>query len=299
MGDGVAMRVTNPTGYRWSAWRVLGALFILCIAAGCVASKESLLEKGESVDTGRREFDAYFEKVAVLRESVDKLDSDLYQLRQPITEQMDLDVDIPIGALMEETRKRIDRFRSYGILVTLRLTPIPKVLALKGSLEADDKDDADIKAIEESAVRAMQVFKEYSTLLDEASELESARAQLADRIDKLPPNIDKGRIETEIVGAGRVIKEAEAKLLRDTRTISHFLVGLAHVVDSGGSEDFDAKCEEAIVAVADGLKDKKKNEKKKARWRPRRGGKKPVGRPPTRPASKPPPKPAGGDDFEM
>jgi hypothetical protein len=174
--------------------------------------------------------------------------------------------------------------------MTLRLRPTPKVVDERGNLEAGEKQETLIKAIEESANRAMQSFEQYTALLDKASALEKKRGDLAERIDKLPPDVDKSAIEREIVGAGVVIRDSEDKLLRSTRTISHFLVGLVAASDTGATDARETRCDEAIAFHEENKK--KPKPRPRPRWRPPRGGARP------RPAA-PKPKPAGGGDFEM
>jgi hypothetical protein len=277
--------------------RNFGALLALLAVApttGCLFSTGSLIEKGESVETGRRRFDNYFEEVSALREKVDKLDSDLFPLRQPLVEELDVSVDIALGDLLEETKKRVTKAKDFGVSMTLRLRPTPTVVEGRGDVESEDKQATLIKAIEESANRAMQSFEQYSLLLDEASALDKKRAELAERIDKLPPDADKGLIEREIKGAGVVIRGTEKKLIKDTRTISHFLVGLVASVDTGATESHQTRCDEAIAFHEQNKKKPKPKPRGRPRWRPRPGGGRPAA-----PKPAPKPKPAGGGDFEM
>ncbi len=294
MGDCVAVSVTRKT---WSRRGLMmaAAAASLSQSTGCALfATDSLIEQGEPVDTGRRRFDAYFEAVGALRDKVDKLDSDLFPLRQPLVEELDLSVDVALGDLLDATRKRVGKMGDFGVTMTLRLRPTPTVVDERGELEADDKQESLIKAIEESANRAMQSFADYSALLDQANELDNKRAELAERIDKLPPDVDKDLVEREIVGAGIVLRESEKRLIKDTRTISHFLVGLVASVDTGAIGARQTRCEEAIAFQAENKKKKKKKAKPKGRprWRPRPG---------RRPAAppKPRPRPGGGGDFEM
>jgi hypothetical protein len=292
------MSLTNRR--QFSTIMVLGpSLFGSSVLGGCfLTTKSSKLEDGERVDTGRKSFDDYFAQVADLRDKVKELDSDLFPIRRPLVEEMDLDVDVALGRLLDETRKRVGKFKDYGITLSLLLRPTPKVLEERGSLEADQKDETLIKAIEESAVLAMQTFREYSMLLDQADALDKQRGPLADTIDKLPPDTDKGLVEREIVGAGRVLDKAEQKLLRDTRTLSHFLVGLVDAVDSGAMESHEQKCEDAIARKPAPVEQPKTKPKPRP-WRPppRPTG---AGTPPPTPTPTPPrPRPKPGGDFEM
>lgn len=289
MGNGAAVPVKNGSSPdRRVPRRTLGALLSLALLAGCIGGRDSLIEKGERVETGRRQFDAYFEEVGDLRDAVEKLDPDLFPLRQPLVEELDLSVDVALGDLLDATQKRVTKVRDFGISMTLQLRPTPRVIDERGELEADDKQETLIKAIEESANRAMQSYTQYSELLEKANELGKQRADLADRIDKLPPTVDKDLVEREIVGAGVVIRDAENKLLRNTRTISHFLVGLVTSVDTGATASHETRCAEAI-AFHEENKKKPQPKKPTPRWRPRPG---------TRPAA-PAPRPKPGGDFEM
>jgi vacuolar-type H+-ATPase subunit I/STV1 len=268
--------------------------FLLALSlttAACAGSRDSLLEQGERVDTGRREYDDYFGSVAELREQVDRIDSDMFKIRERLVEEMNLDVDIAIGHLLQATRERVNKAKDYGTALSLQLSPAPKIVIERGKLEAEDKDENLFTAIEQSAERAMDKYKAHAQLLELASELEAKRPTLADKIDKLPKNMadKKDLIETEIVAAGRVLSTAESKLLRVTRTLSHFLVGLVEAVNTGALENQVNKCDEAIAFFEENKAKKKKPKRKWGRKKWRR----PAGTP--RPA---PTQPAGGD-FEM
>ena len=102
-----------------------------------------------------------------------------------------------------------------------------------------------------------------------------------------------------------MLAKIEQKLLRDTRTIGHFMIGLAAVADTGARDGYDGKCDQAIAVVE---KQEKKKAESKKRWagrgrgrgRPRgRARPKGRGRPAPKPRPAPPTRPAGGGDFEM
>lgn len=291
------MRMKSPTG---RLLRLL-AMAMLLSSASCLARQESLLEKGERVDTGRRPFDTYFEEVDALRDEVDSLDSDLFPMRQPLTEHLGLDVDASLPKLLGETRTRATKLRDYGVSMNLGLTPLPKVLQVKGNLELDAKDEGLPEAIQEAAVRASDTFKKYQDLLVRAASLEEQRNKLADKIDQLPPGYAKRPlIETEIVAAGRVLEKAERKLAKDTRTIAHFLIGLVQAVDTGATELQSQKCDETVVATQE-----KGKKPPKSGWRPPPGPATARKGPPPAAVSRPAPvprpvptRPAAGD-FEM
>lgn len=288
MGNGVAVSVRPKTFNR----RGFGALLVLLTvpqSAGCLFSTGSLIEKGERVETGRSRFDTYFEEVSALRDDVDKLDEDLFPLRQPLVEELDVSVDIGLGPLLSTTKQRVSKAKDFGVTMTLRLRPTPLVMQGRGDVEAEDKQATLVKAIEESANRAMKTFEEYTALLDRAAALDKKRGELAERIDKLPPDVDRDLVEREIKGAGVVIRRSEKKLIQSTRTISHFLIGLVAAVDTGATESHQARCDEAI-AFFDENKKKPPAPKPKPRWRPQPG--------PRPAAPRPTPKPGGGD-FEM
>jgi len=233
---------------------------------------------GQSANTGERRFDAYFDDVASLRDNVESLNSDLFPIREPLVERMDVDVDATLYELMAVLSQRVAKFRDYGVTLNVRLSPEPIVIKDRGELEEDEADDALIKAIQESATRAVVTYREYSQLLLVVAELDKQRGKLAERIERLPDGDPKrDAIEAEILGAGRVLRKAEQKLSRDTRTLSHFLVARTQAVDTGAAAARDAKCEDAIA----------KRRKPRKRWRGR--GRRPAPRP----------KPATGGDFEM
>ena len=274
---------------RQHSWPHLFLLLALAsLLVGCAATGKTLLEKGESFNVGRSKFDAYFNDVAELRDKVKSFDSDLFPVREPLVEEMDLNVDISLPMLMVKTSKRVVKLKNYGVTLNLRLTPNPIVVVQTGELEKDEKDEGLLKAVQESSTRALSIFREYQQLLQLAAELDAQRNKLAEQIDKLPARFEKkDLIEVEIVGAGRVLQEVERKLLRDTRTLSHFLLALASAVDTGAAEAQDTQCAEALAAH-------KPKRRGRGRGRGRPGGRRPGGGRP-----KPPTKPAGGDDFDM
>ena len=269
-------------------------LFLACLFSsvplmtGCFGHTESLIVQDQRVDSGRREFDSYFEEVDDLRDQVEQLDSDMFAVRERLVEELDVSPDIALGTLLEKTRKRVEKAKGYGTALTLTLSPRPRIIVIAGEA-GDERDDRFGTAVEQSAEKALAKFKAYTELLELASALDSRRNELAERIDKLPKQYQDKRdlLETEIVGAGEVLRDVESKLLRDTRTLSHFLVGLTTAVNSGGLETRSEKCDEAIAF----MEEEKKKEKTKAKWKGRYRGR-PTGRP------APQPRPAGGD-FEM
>ncbi len=269
-------------------------LFLACLFSsvplmtGCFGHTESLIVQDQRVDSGRREFDSYFEEVDDLRDQVEQLDSDMFAVRERLVEELDVSPDIALGTLLEKTRKRVEKAKGYGTALTLTLSPRPRIIVIAGEA-GDERDDRFGTAVEQSAEKALDKFKAYTELLELASALDSRRNELAERIDKLPKQYQDKRdlLETEIVGAGEVLRDVESKLLRDTRTLSHFLVGLTTAVNSGGLETRSEKCDEAIAF----MEEEKKKEKTKAKWKGRYRGR-PTGRP------APQPRPAGGD-FEM
>lgn len=267
---------------------VLGCILGCVPLTGCVGHSESLIVQDQRVDSGRREFDSYFEEVDDLRDQVEGLDSDMFAIRERLVEELDVSPDIALGTLLEKTRKRVEKAKGYGTALTLTLSPQPRIIVVAGE-SGDERDDRFGTAVEQSAEKALDKFKAYTELLELASALDSRRNELAERIDKLPKQYQdkRGLLETEIVGAGEVLRDVESKLLRDTRTLSHFLVGLTTAVNSGGLESRSQSCDEAIAF----MEEEKKKEKTKAKWKGRWRG-----RPTGKPAPKP--RPAGGD-FEM
>ena len=278
---------TRRFARRWTACLLISLGVVGTAGCGIFGSTESLLEKGESVETGRKPFDTYFDRVGEYRDEVAKLDSDLFEVRERLVEELGVSVDIGLGELLQKTKEKVDKLKGFGMQLDLRLKPKPEVVVEHGNLEADAKDETMVMAIQQSAERAMDAFVKYSQLLELGAQLDRERAELAEGIDRLPPQYadKKDLIETEIVAAGRIIKNAERKLLRDTRTLSHFLLGLANSVESGALEAHTTKCAEAIAFYEE---NKKKPKKPPPKWSPRPGGGQ----------GKPPPRPAGGD-FEM
>jgi hypothetical protein len=268
---------------------VLGAA-LLATTPACIGGTDSLIVQDQRVETGRREFDSYFSEVDDLRDEVEQLDSEMYDIRANLIEALGVSPEISLGALLEKTRKRVDKAKGYGTALTLTLSPRPRIIVVAGET-GDERDDQFGVAVEQSAEKALDKFKAYTKLLEQVSALDKRRGELADKIDRLPAEYQgkKDLFETEIVGAGDVLQGAESKLLRDTRTLSHFLVGLTTAVNSGGLESRSEKCDEAIAF----MEKEKEKEKTKAKWKSRWRG-----RPRGKPAPRPRPAPTGGD-FEM
>lgn len=278
---------------------LVGALLLAPGVTGCSKVGRTNVETGSRVNTGRARFDNYFREVQQFKKRVDKLESDdLFTVREPLIEELDVDVDVALGPLMSATTKRVKKVRGYGVMLSLHLAPDAKLQIVRGDVEIDDKDERLIKAIEVSAKSAMSSFGDYTALLEEVSALDAERAKLADRIDSLPKQFEskKGMIEDEIVGAGRVLRQTEKTLLLKTQVLSHFLVGLSAAVESGARTANVEQCEKAIAFKKE-QEDKKtpwwkKNRRPQPRWRPPAGGARP--RPTPRPAPA-----GGGGDFEM
>ena len=196
---------------RGAAWRprlgvVLGLAMLTTapVTMGCAGNSESLIVQDQRVDSGRREFDSYFEDVDDLRDQVEKLDSDMYAVRERLVEELDVSPDIALGTLLEKTRKRVEKAKGYGTALTLTLSPRPRIIVIAGEA-GDERDDRFGTAVEQSAEKALDKFKAYTELLELASALDGKRNELAERIDKLPKQYEdkRGLLETEIVGAGK------------------------------------------------------------------------------------------------
>jgi len=257
-------------------------LLVTTSACSLFGPSESALEKGEQVSTGEKRFDDFFTEVAALRDKVAGFDSDLFPVRQPLTEQLELNTDITMPELIAKVRERAEKLRSFGLTMALVLMPTPKMMSQKGNLETDVADERVVVAVEESAQRAFTTFKEFGALMLQATALDAQRADLAEAMDKLPaddPNRDT--IKSEIVGAGRVLQVAEEKLLKDSRTLGLYLVWLSEAVDTGAAPKIGDGCPTEPAAAAK---------------TPKKPGPKPQGPGPKGPT---PPRPPGGDDFEM
>ncbi|MSP23945.1 MAG: hypothetical protein EXR75_02035 [Myxococcales bacterium] len=261
---------------------------LLSFAFGCVPHGPSRLEQGLPIDTGRRRFDTYFADVAELREKVSGLDADNFPVRQPLVEEVGVDVDAPLHVVFAATRARAEKMKGFGVLMDLRLTPNPIVIAQSGSLTPDDKEDTLLKAIQESAVRGMSTYREYQQLAAVAEQLDAQRSEVAEDINRLPPNFSHTElVETELVAAGRVLEGVNRRLAQETRSLALFLVGLSEAVATGGAELRDTSCTEAL-----------------AQYKPKRGfGRRPRAAPPRASGAKagpaPAPRPAAGGDFDM
>lgn len=266
---------------------------LIGLTPGCFifGTKESKLVAGEEVEVGKRKFDAYFEEIATFRDTVEDVETDHFSVREPLIDQLDVDVEAGVGTLLDATGERMGKIRDFGVQTSLQLTPEPKVIRFTGKdIEARAEDEPLFRAVEKSATVALERFREHQQLLSRLAELDRRRGELAEEIDDLGAQDADARetIETEIVGAGKVLREAEKKLLASSRTLSHFLLGLATTVDTGAIGTYASECEEARKRMAE--KEKEKPKRPQPRWRPR-----------PRPAGpRPPPKPApAGGDFEM
>jgi hypothetical protein len=220
-------------------------------SGGCLGASGSALERGEKVATGQQRFDDYFAKVAALREKVQGFDSDMFPVRQPLTEQLGMSSTATMNELLGKVRERAEKLRSFGLTMSLVLDPSPKVLSQKGKLDADVEDERVVLAVEDSAKRAFTTFKEFGELMRQASALDAQRGELAEHIDKLSAKDPNRQVITdEIVGAGKVLEQAQEKLLKDSRTLGLYLMSLSDAVDTGAAATKDKECEEAIAGKA-------------------------------------------------
>ncbi|MFP6684714.1 MAG: hypothetical protein VB934_08380 [Polyangiaceae bacterium] len=253
-------------------------MIVFLSMTGCAASGRARVEYADSVDTGKRRYDAYFEAVIELRDEVSELNSDLFPVREPLVETLELDVDVALATLVDKVRAQVAKQRDYGVLLNLRLMPRPRLVVDRGTFEATESDERLVRSIEESANRALSTYKKYRKLLSMVQRLGKRRGILANRLDDLEAGYPKrDLIERELVASGRVLRSAEKKLFGDTRTLSFFMIALADATDTGAATKFDEKCEAALS-----------NPRPKRRSR-RRGRRKPTKR-------RPPPR---GDDFSM
>ena len=267
----IAGRKRRIFGWLCAAGLALGAV-------GCGGAAGSALERGEKVTTGQQRFDDYFAQVAALRDKVQGFDSDMFPVRQPICEQLGLSSTASMNELLGKVHERAEKLRSFGLTMSLVLDPNPKVLSQKGKLDADVEDERVVLSVEDSAKRAFTAFKEFGELMRQASALDAKRGELAEHIDKLSakdPNRDV--IKDEIVGAGKVLEQAQEKLVKDSRTLGLYLMSLSDAVDTGAAASKDKECEEAIAGKAPPKK-------------PTKPGPAPKG---------PPGRPTKGEDFEM
>ncbi|MEM9876859.1 MAG: hypothetical protein AAF928_18320, partial [Myxococcota bacterium] len=227
----------RPSGERDALRRRQFGLAVLALgslgAAACSGVGRTHVEQGERVDTGRSQFDNYFREVVRYRERVDAVaGDDLFSMREPLVEQLDVEVDAGLGELLSATRARVEKVRGYGVRLSLYLAPGAELEIVRGDVAIDDEDESLIEAIEASAKVAATSFADYSALLEEGSDLERRRATLADKIDGLPRKFaaKTDLMEDEIVGAGRVLRASERALLAKTQVVSHFLLGLSSAV---------------------------------------------------------------------
>ncbi|MEM9696765.1 MAG: hypothetical protein AAGA56_29785, partial [Myxococcota bacterium] len=237
------------------------------------------------VTTGRMLFDKYFREVWAFRNEVEGLDSDMQPMKRPLVRELNLDDSAPLGQLMDATRKRLDKVRTFGVMTSLRVTPEPQVVYFEGEKgKRQDEDKPFFSAIEKSAEAALGEFQEYHALLDRLAQLQQKRGELAERLDREPPALRK-LLRKEIGGAGAVLDETEKKLLRNARTVAHFVLLLAQATDTGANENLKRRCEELTEK---GACKKPPATRTRRRWRPPRG----------RPVPRPRPPPSGGG-FEM
>ncbi|MBM4357799.1 MAG: hypothetical protein FJ096_06785 [Deltaproteobacteria bacterium] len=221
--------------------------FAVSVLVGC-GGAGSLVERGDRIQTGKERFDGYFGEVIELHAKVKELDSDLFPLRQPLTEGLGIGADTPLPKLMAEVRERVERFRSFGVSASLRTSPNPSVVLHKGELGQEESDDVTLKAIQESAVRSLATYREYAELLQRATRLDDQRVKLMEQLERPSSEIaDRSGVEAEILGAGRLLQEVQTKLLKDMRTCALLLVALGEAVETGANEARDAACDEALA----------------------------------------------------
>lgn len=253
----------------------MGLCALIGASTACLGTSESLLETGQAIDSGHKRYDSFFDEVGTLRDEVEDFDADLFPVREPLTDVMELDVDISMSGLLEKVKKRAVKFRDFGVTMSLRLTPDAKLLTVRGKLDVDSKDEQVLGAIEESGLRAVKTFRELGAQMTLAAKLNAERRILVEQVEKLDPaDPNRELIEDELAAASRVLDAAQRKLLASSRTLALYLISLSDAVDTGAAEAKDTQCEDALA------------------------GKKPPKKPrgPRRPP--PPPRP-GGDDFEM
>ncbi|MBI4700235.1 MAG: hypothetical protein HY744_03545 [Deltaproteobacteria bacterium] len=275
--------------------RVLGSVLALLLAAGSgcfLKAASSKIETGEKIETGKKRFDDYFASVGELRDAAQSAKVDLFPIREPLWEELGLPVEVSIVDLMQETRRRAAKFRDYGVIMNLRLTPTPKVLTVRGELQPDAKDEKLIQAVEESAIRAMQAYKQLSEMMALAYKLDAQRPALAEEAERLRADDgNRALVERELVAAGRVL-EATKKKLEDTgERLALYTIELMGAVDTGAADTVEEQCEQLKLDA------KERAEQAKNRPPPPPP---PPARAPPRPGPPAPPRPQpGGDDFEM
>lgn len=286
MGNGLTMRLmTSFVRLHFCRVGHIARQVLLVIVAlsmmGCTVSGRGLVEYADSVDTGKRRYDAYFEAIIELRDAVSELNSDLFPVREPLVETLELDVDVALATLVEKVREQVAKQRDYGVLLNLRLMPRPKLVVERGTFEATESDERLVRSIEESANRALSTYKKYRALLSTVQQLGKRRSMLANRLGDLEAGYPKrDLVEAELVASGRVLRSAAKKLFGDTRTLSFFMIALADATDTGAATKVDEKCEAALS---------NRRPRRRSRRRGRRGRGKPVKRPP----------PPRGGEFSM
>ncbi|MBI4950391.1 MAG: hypothetical protein HY908_00010 [Myxococcales bacterium] len=263
------------------AWLRLACACALAAPLAACAAKHSKLEDGQSVTTGKKSYDGYFAKVAALRDKVKSLESD--SVREALLAAVDVKKEASLAELMATTSQRAVHARDYGLLMGLRLSQKPKVVTVRGEMAIDPKDQRLLAAVEESATRTLERYREYSELLTEASELSAEVQELTDGVGKLPnEDPDRDLLRAELAGAERLLDDSQRKLQKEARSLARFALELAIAVDTGADAAQSERCDAL-------LKDDGKPGKKPPK-------KPPVG--PVGPVPPPPPKKPGGD-FEM
>lgn len=251
------------------------ALAAISAQGGC-APRQSKLETGQSVTTGKKKFDALFEGVASLRDHVGDLDSDA--VREPLVDAVGAKKDVGFTELMATTNERARRLRDYGLTMSLLLTPTPKLVSVRGDLALDPKDESFLAAVDKASGKAMERYRDDSALLDRSMELRGELPELGAAAESLPADdSDRNTLKVELAGAERILDESDRKLQKDVRSVARFLLELSVAVDTGAQAAREARCEEALAGV-------------------KKPGKTPTG--PRGPLPPPPPKKPGGD-FEM
>jgi hypothetical protein len=272
-------------GQKRFSWGICERLLLVCltlVCSGCFGSG-SLLVQGKSVESGRGRFDRYFERVLELKQQVSKMDRDFAKIREPLTDTLKMDAKAKPRRIFARLRAKATKLKGYGVLVNLRLRPLPIVVVDSGTMEKGERAESLMVSVQESAVRALQVIKENVELIEATDMLDRRRDELAERIDNTPSDTDRSLLEREVVGAGKVLSQVRKRLGRLNGVLARYLVGLTMSFDTGASKAKDSKCEDALAG----------KRPRRRRWGRGRRGRKPAGR------AKPKPTPKAGGGFDM
>jgi hypothetical protein len=248
------------------------ALGLAALLGACVPSV-ARVEKGEVVETGETDYDAFFQDVHDVSKQAENGESDLRDTKARLTEALGAADE---AALVEAASKRAETLKGEGVLLHLALTPEPKLVVTGGA-----EKPAALRAVERAAKEALLLVKSAEELASRTAALEATRRELSGRASSAfgkDAKMASGDVLRELTAAANVLEKAASSGERVAGASAKLALDLARALETG-----------AAVAEA-----RPPEQAKKPRWSG--GGRAPAGGGAAKPAAPKKPKPA--DDFE-